>query len=235
MSDDSGDPAAAASLRAAIESRRSVRRFLPTPVPRATIEAILTLAARAPSGSNIQPWRVVVLTGAPLAALAARLEARALAGDHGDWPFAYYPRTWREPYLSRRRKVGLDLYRSLDIGKDDKAGMAAQHARNLRFFDAPVGMFFGLDRDLEIGSWIDLGGFLQTAMIAARGYGLDTCPQAAFAPYHAEIEQATGLAPHARLVCGMALGRADPHAPENGFATERAPVADFATFIGDDQ
>lgn len=220
-------------IETAIRSRRSVRRFLPDPPPRATIEAILALAARAPSGSNIQPWRVVVLTGAKLAALKASLHARFMAGDHGDWPYRYYPRAWREPYLARRRKIGLDLYRSLGLAKDDKAGMAAQHARNFLFFDAPVGLFFALDRDLEVGSWIDLGMFIQTAMIAARGFGLDTCPQAAFAPYHAEIEAFTGLAPDKRLICGMALGRADPDAPENAVISEREPTTTFATFLDD--
>ena len=221
----------AMSVHEAIASRRSVRRFLPDPVPRDTIEAILALAARAPSGNNIQPWHVVVLTGDTLDALKARLHARFLAGDQGEWPYHYYPRTWREPYLARRRKVGVDLYRGLGLGKDDKAGMAAQHARNFLFFDAPVGLFFALDRDMEIGSWIDLGMFIQTVMLAARGFGLDTCPQAAFAPYHAEIEAFVGLAPEKRLICGMALGRADAAAPENALETEREPVSTFARFL----
>jgi nitroreductase len=217
----------------AILGRRSIRRFLPQDVPRETIEAILSLASRAPSGSNIQPWRVVVLTGAPLRALASRLEARSLAGDHGDWPFHYYPREWREPFLSRRRKVGVDLYAALGVAKGDKAAMAAQHARNFRFFDAPVGLLFALDRDVEIGSWIDLGMFMQTIAIAARGFDLDTCPQAAFAAYHEEIERYAGLAPHSRLICAMALGRADPAAPENRFETQRAPLDEFVTFLAD--
>lgn len=222
----------AISVQDAISSRRSVRRFLPDAVPRETVEAILALAAQAPSGNNIQPWHVVVLVGGKLAQMKARLHARFLSGDHGDWPYAYYPQTWREPYLARRRKVGIDLYRSLGLGKDDKAGMKAQHARNFLFFDAPVGLFFALDRDMELGSWIDLGMFIQTVMIAARGFGLDTCPQAAFAPYHAEIEALTGLAPDKRLVCGMALGRADKDAPENRFEVEREPVERFTTFMG---
>jgi nitroreductase len=219
------------SVEEAIRTRRSVRRFLPDPVPRETVEAILALAARAPSGSNIQPWHVVALTGAKLRDLSVRLHARALAGERGAWPFHYYPRVWREPYLTRRRKVGVDLYRSLGIGREDRDGMAEQHARNLLFFDAPVGLFFALDRDMEIGSWIDLGMFMQSVMIAARGFGLGTCPQAAFAPYHEEIEAFCGLAPEKRLICGMALGRADAAAPENGFETEREPVSVFARFL----
>ena len=215
----------------AIRSRRSIRRFLPDAVPRATIEAILELAGRTPSGNNIQPWHVVVLTGDKLRELTGRLHARFMAGDHGDWPYNYYPQAWREPYLARRRRVGIDLYRSLGLGKDDKAGMAAQHARNFTFFDAPVGLFFALDRDMELGSWIDLGMFIQTVMIAARGFGLDTCPQAAFATYHAEIEAFTGLAPDKRLVCGMALGVADMSAPENLIHVEREPVERFTTFL----
>lgn len=215
----------------AIRTRRSVRAFLPDPVARETVEAILDLAARAPSGSNIQPWQVVVVTGAALRELGAELSAMALAGEAGQQEYHYYPRAWREPYLARRRKVGWDLYGALGIVRGEAERMARQHARNLVFFDAPVGLIFTMDRDMEIGSWLDLGMFLQNVMIAARGIGLDTCPQAAFAPYHATIAARLGIPGDRQVIAGMALGRADPAAPENGFETEREPAARFAQFV----
>lgn len=215
----------------AIVSRRCVRAFLPTPVARSRIEEILSIAGRAPSGSNMQPWHVTVVTGPALRRLGDELRELSLSGHEGEEPYAYYPKQWREPYLGRRRKVGWDLYGSLGIGRDQKDRMSQQLARNYVFFDAPVGLFFTIDKDLETGSWLDYGMFLQNVMIAARGFGLDTCPQQAFARYHAVISQRLSIAAERTLVCGMALGYADPSAPENRFATERVPVSEFAEFI----
>lgn len=225
-----GRPAAATAVEA-IASRRAVRAFLPDEVPPALVLQLLDLAARAPSGSNVQPWQVLVLTGAPLAALGAELRALSLAGAVGQEEYAYYPRSWREPYLARRRKVGWDLYASLGIARGDKAATAAQMARNFVFFDAPVGLFFTIDRDLEKGSWLDYGMFLENIMIAARACGLDTCPQAAFNHYGHVITQRLAVPPTQTLVCGMALGYADMSAPENTFATTREPAAHFTRFI----
>ncbi len=218
----------------AITSRRSIRRFLPTPVPRETLEAILQVAARAPSGTNTQPWQVHVLTGAALARLSARILAAyddpAQAALHTE-EYAYYPREWRSPYIDRRRKVGWDLYGLLSIAKGDKPAMHAQHARNYRFFDAPVGLIFTIDRVMEQGSWLDYGMFLQNIMVAARARGLDTCPQAAFTQFHRLIEDELKLdAATQQVVCGMSLGWADPAAIENTLVTERAPVAEFTQF-----
>lgn len=223
-----------AAVDAAIASRRSIRRFLPTPVPCETVEAILQVAARAPSGTNTQPWQVHVLTGAAKARLSSRILAAyddpAQAEQHTE-DYAYYPRTWRSPYIDRRRKVGWDLYGLLGIQKGDKAAMHAQHGRNYLFFDAPVGLIFAIDRVLEQGSWLDYGMFLQNIMVAARGRGLDTCPQAAFTQFHRVIEDELALdAATQQVVCGMALGWADPAAIENTLVTERAPVAAFARF-----
>ncbi|QRG07267.1 nitroreductase [Xanthobacter dioxanivorans] len=222
---------AATTAEEAIRSRRSVRAFLPTPVEDATIARILELAARAPSGTNIQPWRVQVLRGEPLAVLTRELHALSLAGDPGTEEFAYYPRRWREPYLSRRRKVGWDLYGSLGIAKGDTERMRRQHARNFLFFDAPVGLIFTMDRDMERGSWLDYGMFLQNIMIAARGFGLDTCPQAAFNAYGAVIAKRLAIPETRMIVCGMALGYADAAAPENRFDTEREPLEGFVRFV----
>jgi len=223
-----------AAVDAAITSRRSIRRFLPTPVPRQTIEDILQVAARAPSGTNTQPWQVHVLTGAALQRLSARVLAAyddpSQAAQHSE-DYAYYPRQWVSPYIDRRRKVGWDLYGLLGIAKGDKAAMHAQHGRNYRFFDAPVGLVFTIDRVMQQGSWLDYGMFLQNIMIAARARGLHTCPQAAFNAFHRIIEDELGLDPAVQqLVCAMSLGWADPHAVENTLVTERAPVAEFTRF-----
>ncbi|MGR7993728.1 MULTISPECIES: nitroreductase [unclassified Xanthobacter] len=219
--------AAPMSALDAIGSRRAVRAFLPTAVAPETIDRILEIAARAPSGTNMQPWQVWVLTGAPLAALSQELVARARAGESEQPAYAYYPKQWREPYLSRRRKVGWDLYGALNIGRSDAERMSAQHARNFCFFDAPVGLIFTIDRDLELGSWLDYGMFLENIMVAARAFGLDTCPQAAFIHHASIIAHRLAIPDEQMLVCGMALGHADPNAPENRFATVREPLSAF--------
>ena len=218
----------------AITSRHSVRAYLPTAVPREAIEAILAVAARAPSGTNTQPWQVHVLTGAAKRALSSDIRAahddpveRAKHTEEYD----YYPTEWVSPYIDRRRKVGWDLYSLLGIGKTDKARMHAQHGRNYDFFGAPVGLIFSIDRVLRQGSWLDYGMFLQSLMVAARARGLDTCPQAAFTQFHRIIERHLGLTDTQMVVCGMSLGYADPAAVENALVTEREPVAGFARFV----
>ncbi|GAB7523999.1 nitroreductase [Paraburkholderia sp. 2C] len=218
-----------------IKSRRSVRAFLPTPVAREDIEAILESASYAPSGTNLQPWKkVYVVTGDALARIT-----RALLDAH-DSPtrdeqyqeeYPYYPREWVSPYIDRRRKVGWDLYGLLGIKRGEKDKMHTQHSRNYRFFDAPVGLFFTIDRILELGSWLDYGMFLEAVMIAARGRGLDTCPQAAFIKFHRVLAAQLGFNEDEQLVCGMSLGYADLDAPVNQLRTEREPVARFAHFV----
>lgn len=218
----------------AITSRRSVRAFLPTPVAREDIEAILDVARRAPSGSNTQPWKVYVLTGESKARLS---ESVLVAYDHPEVDtlhreeYPYYPRTWVDPYQGRRRKVGWDLYGLLGIGRSDKERMHAQHARNFRFFDAPVGIIFTIDRVMEQGSWLDYGMFLEAVMVAARARGIDTCPQAAFTQFHRVIAEHLGLTDDEMVVCGMSMGYANPAAIENTLVTERAPVSDFTRFL----
>jgi nitroreductase len=225
-----------AAVDDAITSRRSLRAFLPTPVPRETVEDILRVASRAPSGTNTQPWQVHVLTGAARDALCQRILAAhddpAVAATHAE-EYAYYPTQWQSPYIDRRRKVGWDLYGLLGLAKTDKAGMHRQHGRNYAFFDAPVGLIFTIDRVMQQGSWLDYGMFLQSIMVAARARGLDTCPQAAFTQYHRLIAEQLGLSAGEMVVCGMALGHADPEAVENTLVTERAPVSAFARFHGD--
>ncbi len=219
----------------AITSRRSIRAFLPTPVSRETVEEILAVASRAPSGTNTQPWKVHVLVGEAkerlsAAILTAYADPAVAAGHVEEWD--YYPREWVSPYVERRRKVGWDLYGLLGIAKGDKARMHAQHGRNYAFFDAPVGLVFTIDRVLRQGSYLDYGMFLENVMVAARARGLDTCPQAAFMQWHRIIAEQVGLPASEAVVCGMSLGYADPTRVENTLVTERVPVAEFTTFHG---
>jgi nitroreductase len=217
----------------AITSRRSIRRFLPTPVPAEMIEAILDVAARAPSGTNMQPWRGYVLAGPAKDKLIAAVQAVFDAEEKGHvQEVQYYPDEFFEPYLSRRREVGWGLYGLLGIARGETAKMKAQHRRNFQFFDAPVGMIFTIDRRLATGSWLDYGMFLENIMVAARGRGLDTCAQAAWTHYHRAIRPVLGLADEETVVCGMALGYADPDADENALATVRTPARSFMRFDG---
>jgi nitroreductase len=217
----------------AITSRRSIRAFLPTPVSAETVEAILDVSARAPSGTNMQPWMARVLAGAPKDRLIAAVQAAFDAGEPGHkQEVQYYPDEFFEPYLGRRRNVGWDLYGRLGIARGENAKMKAQHRRNFQFFDAPVGIVFTIDRRLATGSWLDYGMFLQNVMTAARVRGLDTCAQAAWAHYHKAMRPVLGLEDTETVVCGMALGYVDPDAPENAMVTERTPAAAFARFEG---
>ena len=223
-----------AAVDAAITSRRSIRAFLPRPVPREMLEELLQVAARAPSGTNTQPWNVYVLTGAAREGLSQKIGAAfddpEQARQHSE-EYAYYPQEWRSPFVDRRRKVGWDLYSLLGIGKSDKARMHVQHRRNYEFFGAPVGLIFTIDRVMQQGSWLDYGMFLQSVMVAARARGLDTCPQAAFTPFHRIIREHLQLPEQEMVVCGMSLGYADPDAIENSLVTEREPVAGFTRFV----
>ena len=217
-----------------IRGRRSVRAFLSTPVPRETLLEILDVAARAPSGTNTQPWKVTVITGSKKEDLSRELIETALnpARDAEQaQEYSYYPEKWVHPYIDRRRKVGYDLYSLLEIPKGDKERMNRQFARNYAFFDAPVGLFFTIDRILGQGSWLDYGMFLQNVMIAARARGLDTCPQAAFAKYHRIVARHLEIPDTEMLLCGMALGYEDTTKIENTLRTEREPASGFTRFL----
>ncbi len=218
----------------AINSRRSVRAFLPEPIPRKTIEEILALASRAPSGTNTQPWRVRVLTGNAKQRLSAAIKASYfhVSGGPKDTPeYDYYPREWFSPYVDRRRKIGFDLYGLLNIKRDEKQRMIEQMGKNFEFFGAPVGLIFSIDRRLGQGSWLDYGFFLENIAIAARARGLHTCPQAAFADFPQTIGSHLKFDPQEMLVCGMSLGFEDTSAPENRLKTEREPVSGFTQFL----
>jgi nitroreductase len=233
MQKHAGKSAPAGTAEEAITTRRCVRRFLSDPVARETVERILAVAARAPSGSNIQPWKVRVLAGEARQRLCdAVLHAHETEPEKHDYSYHYYPPEVPEPYLSRRRALGWGLYGLLGIQRGEKEKMKAQHGRNYLFFDAPVGLIFTIDRVLEQGSWLDYGMFLQNIMVAARGEGLDTCPQAAWVKYHRIVRAELEIPETQEIVCGRAVGYADPEAIEHTFETEREPVPEVASFEG---
>lgn len=217
----------------ALGTRRSIRAFLPTPVSPDDVSAILDVARYCASGVNTQPWHVHVVMGAAKdrlsnAILRAYDDPAHMAAL--DEPYDYYPDEWVSPYIDRRREVGWDLYGLLQIEKGDKARMHAQHGRNYHFFDAPVGLMFTVDRRMGRGSLLDYGMFLQSIMIAARGRGLDTCPQAAFNTFHRIIARELAFPEEQMLVCGMSLGYADNNRIENSLVTTRVAVEEFTTF-----
>ena len=210
-----------------INARHSVRGYLPTPVDRGLIEEILSLAARSPSGTNTQPWRVHVLTGEALdrvvQAVCAAYDAEPARCDS-----VIYSNLDGDPYLSRKRTLGKAMYSLMGIGKGDTAAMLAQRRRNFQFFGAPVGIFVTVDKTLGCGSWLDTGMFMQSLMLAAKAKGLDTCPQGFWVHYESAIAKAVGWPKNERLVSGIALGYADPTIPENALRSERAPLTEFA-------
>lgn len=216
----------------AITSRRSVRAFLPDMVDDETIRAILAVAARAPSGTNMQPWRVYVTKGEVKQRISDAILNSGIRAEKAEWDeYRYYPDQFFEPYLTRRRANGFGLYGALGIGRREVDKMRAQHDRNFIFFDAPVGMIFTIDRRLNQGSWIDYGMFLQNIMVAARAHGLHTCPQAAWNNFASVILPHIGAGEGEMMVCGMSLGYADLDAPVNGFHTPREPVAGFTRWV----
>jgi len=218
----------------ALAGRRSIRAYLEREPAESDIRKLVALASRAPSGSNIQPWRAHVVRGEVRNRLVRDILAAIDRDGEGDYEreWNYYPLRWREPFVGRRRKVGWDLYGLLGIPKGDYERSEAYRRRNYEFFGAPVGLIFTLDEDLEIGSWLDLGIFLGNLMTAARGMGLDTCPQAAFGRPHAIIREHLGIPDREIVVCGMAMGYADPDGLINRLVTDRAPVDEFTTFHG---
>ena len=221
-----------------LNRRRSVRSFLPTPVPQAAITALLRAAARSPSGTNMQPWKVYVVTGDAKDALVKEVLAKRELEPHREKPpkpygeYDYNPEPLFEPFLTRRRTVGFGLYQLLGVAKGDRAASWAIAGRNFEFFGAPVGLIFTIDRALQQGSWLDYGIFLQSFMLAADEAGLGTCAQAAWRHYHDIIRTHLALPDNEIVVCGMSLGYADKDAKANSLVSEREPVESFTKFIG---
>jgi nitroreductase len=227
-----------ASVDAAVLSRFSARAFESRPVERDLIMELLQVAGRAPSGTNTQPWKVYVLQGQRRDELVQKVCAAhdavtadpSLAAQYAE-AYDYYPQQWVSPYIDRRRACGFGLYGVLGIGKADKARMHEQHQRNFKFFDAPVGLMFTIDKVMGRGSLLDYGMFLQNVMLAARARGLHTCPQAAWNNYANIILPLIGAQEQEMLVCGMALGYADTGALVNTFETERESAAAFTHWV----
>jgi nitroreductase len=220
-------------VRDAVASRFSCRAFLPTPVSLATVREILERAARAPSGGNLQPWRVHALAGAALEDLKARIRPYAPDNPRGEGAeYQVYPSPLKEPFYSRRFQVGADLYRAIGIPREDRPARYRQYAQNFEFFGAPVGLLFTIDRSMGAPQWSDLGMYIQTVMLLARAYGLHTCSIEAWTHWHKTASAFLALPAEEMVFCGMALGHADPAAPINGWRSTREDLDGFASFSG---
>lgn len=211
----------------AITSRASTRAFLDRTVSQDMVDAILDTARWAPSGVNTQPWQVMAVSGTTKQRLSDAILAARAAGVEPDPDYHYYPTQWDEPYKTRRFECGMALYGALDIRREDKQRRLEVWEANYRFFDAPVGLLFFIDRRMEKGSWVDMGMFIQNVMLAALAQGLATCPQASLAEYPATVRSTLELTDDLALICGMALGFPDPDAPVNQYRTSREPVSSF--------
>lgn len=220
-------------VSSAIDSRMSCRAFLSTPVPESTVRSILTAAARAPSGGNVQPWHCHVLTGEPLSQFRQAIQERLAHHPRGEGAeYHIYPPGLTEPYRGRIFKCGEDMYATIGVSRQDKPARLRQFARNYRFFDAPVGMFFCIDRQMGPPQWADLGMYMQSVMLLAREHGLHTCPQEAWAVWHQAVAEFLALPPALMLFSGMALGYRDETAAINTLRTDRVPLEAFATLRG---
>jgi len=221
-------------VRDAVASRYSCRAFLPTPIPEQTVRDIIEVAARAPSAGNMQPWQIDVIAGERVEALKALLRPRMGELPRGEGTeYTIYPPEMNATFRKRRFEVGELLYKSIGVPREDKPARYRQYARNFEFFGAPVGLFFSMDRRLLYGSWLDCGMFMQNVMVAARGFGLETCPQEAWCSYGPAVRRALGIPDDQVLMSGMSLGYEDKSAPENKLITVREPVDGFAKFLKD--
>jgi nitroreductase len=217
----------------AIKERKSIRAFKPDPVPKEKLLELLEIAQRAPSGTNTQPWHVYLCAGKVKTAITNDVLVMAESGQGASYEdFNYYPSVWDEVHNSRRRAVGWSLYNLVGIEKGDRDGSAKQAMRNFHFFDAPVGIFVTIDSYLGRGNWADVGMYIQTLMLAAKGLGLDTCPQAAWVPYQEPVIRHLGIPDNESLVSGMSLGWADPTKIENTLVSEREKLSKVAHFEG---
>jgi nitroreductase len=217
----------------AVATRFSCRAFLSIPVPEATILDIVTRAARAPSAGNMQPWRVYALAGKRIEALKTELAQRTSelpVGEGGEYQI--YPDPMIEPFRSRRFTVGELLYQSIGVSHQDKPARYRQYARNYQFFGAPVALFFALERSFGVAQWADIGGYLQTVTLLARGYGLHTCPQQAWVAFHDTVRRHLELPGNLMVYSGMAIGFADENAPINQWRSPRAALDDWVRVEG---
>ncbi|CAD6546871.1 Nitrobenzene nitroreductase [Paraburkholderia hiiakae] len=217
----------------AVTSRKSVRQFLPDPVDPAVIRRVLDTAARAPSGGNLQPWHVHVVGGESLAKLKSIMADRVAQAPGGEqMEYDVYPRELGSPYRERRYQVGEDLYRSIDVAREDRPGRLRQFARNYAFFDAPLALFCSVDRQMGPPQWADLGMFLQTVMLLLREAGLHSCAQECWARYAQSVGEFLALPRERMVFCGMAVGHEDTRAPINQWRSARVPLDEFVQFDG---
>lgn len=217
----------------AVASRYSCRAFLPTPIPENIVRDIVERAARAPSAGNMQPWRVYALAGKPIEELKARMAPRMNELPKGEGTdYTIYPEPLTEPYRARRFQVGEALYKAIDIPREDKPARYKQYARNYQFFGAPVALFFARESAHGPAQWADIGGYLQSVALLARGHGLHTCPQQAWVSFNRTVRDFLQLPPHLMIYSGMALGHADESAPINSWRSPREPLEAFASFAG---
>ena len=221
------------NVKEAFVSRRSVRRFLPDSVSKEKIENILEGAAFSPSGHNIQPWHVYVVQGQKKLSITQSIIDAIKDGSSKNMKteFDYYPTEWFEPFVSRRRAVGFELYKLLEIGRDDFEARDKQMQENFHFFGAPVGMFITMDRRLATGTFMDVGMFIQSILVGARGEGLHSCGQVAFTKFHTLIAEQLKFKENEMLVCGVSIGYEDTSAPENALRVEKLQYSDFTTFL----
>ena len=217
----------------AITSRITTRAFLDKPVSGEVLRAILETAKRAPSGGNLQPWHVWVLGGAEMVRFKAIIKEKMGVSPRGEGTeYQIYPGELKEPYKARRFKCGEDMYATINVPREDKFGRLLNFARNFEFFGAPAAYFFAIDRQMQQGQWADLGMFIQSIMLLAREHGLHTCPQEAWAIWHKTAGEFFSIPPELMLFCGMGIGTMDEAHPINTLKTERAPLGEFATFVG---
>jgi len=215
----------------ALATRKSIRAFKPDPVSRETVEKILTTAARAPSGGNLQPWKVYVVTGEARAELIRRVAERRKTKALGEAPeYSIYPPALTEPYKTRRFKIGEAMYATMGIPREDKTARLNFFSGNWEFFGAPVGLIITIDRQMQQGQWADVGMFLQSIMLLAREQGLHTCPQEAWAVWHRIIREFLSVPEEEMIFCGVALGHADESHPVNSLDSDRAPLEEWARF-----
>ena len=219
------------NVKEALEQRKSVRAFLDKPVEDEKIHAILDAAKHTPSGVNTQPWQVAVVMGETKQKLQTKIEETFRGGDKGKADYPYYPKEWKEPYTSRRKACGLQMYKTLEIKREDRERQMDQWAANYRSFDAPVTLFFFMDGAMQAGSYMDYGMFLQSVMLAATDQGLATCPQASIVDYPDMIKEALDYPADSILLCGMALGYEDTDALVNSYRTPREDVETFTRYF----
>ena len=219
------------NIKEAIEGRISTRAFLDKDIPKETINNLLKTSRWAPSGTNTQPWKVIVVNGDTKQKISDALLTAVKNKVKGHADYQYYPEAWVEPFKGRRFQCGMDLYSALDIGRDDSEKRMEAGLNNFRFFGAPTSLFFFIDKDMGKGSWVDMGMFIQSVMLAAREYGLGSCPQASVADYPDIVREITGVSDQYHLICSLSLGYPDESKPVNQYRTRREDVDSFTTWL----